>query len=80
MTKDWESPFDVTDILTTYIVKSDRYHRYSLFSRDRGHKVLVQSTQVNDRHWKARYAFARISSIQFDDNWKVPVWNNLGIV
>ena len=80
VTKDWESPFDVTDLLTAYIVKSDRYHRYSLFSRARGDKVLVQGTQVNDRHWKARYAFVRISSIQSDDNWQVPVWNNLGIM
>ena len=50
ITTDWESPFDVTDLLTTYIVKSNKYHRYSLFSRARGDKVLVQSTQVNDRH------------------------------
>ena len=80
VTKDWESPFDITDLLTAYIVKSNKHHRYSLFSRARGDKVLVKNTQVNDRQWKVGYAFVRISSIQSDDNWRVPAWNNLGII
>ena len=64
VTKDWDSPFDVTDLLTAYIVKPDKHHRYSLFSRARGDKILVQNTQVNDRQWKVRYAFVLISSFQ----------------
>ena len=79
VTKDWDAPFDVIDLLTAYIVKPDKHHRYSLFSRARGDKILVQNTQVNDRQWKVRYAFARILSFQPDDNWRVPSWNNQGI-
>ena len=45
VTTDWDSPFDVTDLLMTYVVKSEKHHRYSLFSRARGDKVLVQNTQ-----------------------------------
>ena len=58
VTKDWDAPFDVIDLLTAYIVKPDKHHMYSLFSRARGDKILVQNTQVNDRQWKVRYAFA----------------------
>ena len=49
VTKDWDSPFDVTDLLMAYIVKPDKHHIYSLFSRARGDKILVQNTQLNDR-------------------------------
>ena len=79
VTKDWDSHFDVTDLLTAYVVKPDKHHRYNLFSRARGDKILVQNTQVNDREWKVRYAFARILSFQPDDSWRVPSWNNQGI-
>ena len=79
VTENWGMPpFDVTDLMTAYSFKPDRYHRYSPFPKGRKDRVLVQSTQVHDRGWKARYVFVRSSSVQEEGGWNVPGWNRLG--
>lgn len=72
---DWETPFVLNDLLMAYMVKMDTNRRYSLFSRYKHERALVQSTAVNDRGWKFRYVLGRVSSLSDDDHWIVSGWN-----
>lgn len=67
VTANWESPFLLNDLLVAYQVKMDKNHRYSLFSRYKNERVLVQSTAVNDHGWKSRYIFGRLGTLDDED-------------
>lgn len=71
VTTKWETPFTLNDLLVAYQVKMDKNHRYSLFSRYKIEKVLVQNIAVNDRGWKSRYIIGRASMLGDDDQWLV---------
>ena len=46
----WGIEFTVLDLLSAYLVKSDGSHRYSLYYKYKGDKILIQNTVVNDRN------------------------------
>ena len=73
----WGIEFIVPN-LPVYVVKSDGCERYSLYSKYRDEKILIQNTAVNDRNWKSRYVFVRVLSLDVDPDWKVPEWNDNG--
>lgn len=75
VTAEWKSPFRLNDLLVAYQAKFDKYHRYSLFSRNKGDRVLVQKSAVNDRGWKSRYVFGRLAILDDEDQWLVSGWN-----
>ena len=74
----WGIEFMVPDLLSAYLVKSDDCERYNLYSKYRGEKILIQNTAVNDRNWKSRYLFVRVSSLDVESDWRVPEWNDNG--
>ena len=74
----WGIESMVPDLLSAYLVKSDGCERYSLYSKYRGEKILIQKTAINERNWKSRYVFVRVPSLDVDSDYKVPEWKYNG--